>query len=382
MENARKDAIHNVRVNNEGLRHLDQAVKSLLIISSKLNDDALYGTNTFRQHKKYLDINLNIASVNTQVDKKGFDQDIALINKKMVSFWSDLPKEIDLNNLKLYKTRINELILAVEIVRNTYAQEIYKTHEKFGFAWRVNLTIAALFVFITMLVIIVNTIWQKRLKETEMNYERYKIETEIEIERARNEEIRTIAALFGGLVHQLNTEIMILSMHPDYSRQFVSNMGLLIKAFSKVSESSKIIKASSEKYSPKLLFLELTRKLSTSFGAEIETDFETETDIEIDFSFLRFIVSELLINSITHGRKGCRINLVVTTSQSGVKIKIINKVKGKLNLENFGLPFYKNRKESEGFGLGLFAIKRLLALQGGRIEWKIVTDELITLVEL
>ena len=104
----------------------------------------------------------------------------------------------------------------------------------------------------------------------------------------------------------------------------------------------------------------------------------TNTSIRIESDYLKFIIEELIENSMKFSDKGNHIEISNEILDEKVNIKITDYGRGMTNEEiNTIGPFIQhNRKiyEQQGNGLGLVVVKKLVSLYGGEINFESVKD--------
>ena len=109
----------------------------------------------------------------------------------------------------------------------------------------------------------------------------------------------------------------------------------------------------------------------------------TNASIRIESDYLKFIIEELIENSMKFSVKGNPIEISNEIHDEKVNIKITDYGRGMTNEEiNTIGPFIQhNRKiyEQQGNGLGLVVVKKLVSIYGGEINFESVKDNHTTI---
>lgn len=221
----------------------------------------------------------------------------------------------------------------------------------------------------------------------EQKYASDKLKAELEVRVAKDDKLRVIGQLTGGVAHDFNnimtvvqlcSELLVLKLEPAQKKLAQDILtavnsgkaitrGLLAYARQQVLQPTTIEIAH---------FLEANRSIfMRSIDASIT--FETEVDqsngpllIKADTGQLTSTILNLVLNAKEASNSNCTITLKAERLDEKVIISVIDQGRGmtEQELETASEPFYSTKTMAEGSGLGLSMVEGFMKQSGGELR--------------
>lgn len=223
-----------------------------------------------------------------------------------------------------------------------------------------------------------------------------RIDEDVLEQLAHNEKMAELGQLAAGMIHEVNTPLSVIVSAaqmilregeiPDFVREMVERIDMEAQRLSQYTRG----------------VLSFART-----GAEAEAEADVNQVLQEVMAFLRYearkrsitVIEELdydvlLVAADNNRLKQIFINLVMNACQAmdqggtlhvrttmpndrSVRIEIADTGKGipRERLDRIFEPFYTTKKPGEGTGLGLYIVRKMVELMGGRIEVKSTVGE-------
>lgn len=211
--------------------------------------------------------------------------------------------------------------------------------------------------------------------------------TELEIRVAKDDKLRVIGQLTGGVAHDFNNIMTVVQL---CSELLLLNLNTAQKKLAedilKAVGSGKAITRGLLAYARQQVLQPTTLELSayveenkTIFMRSINESIEFETQIDVsngpliikaDEGQLTSTILNLILNAKEASESNCKILLSVHREESRVIIRIIDEGRGmtEKELETATEPFYSTKTMAEGSGLGLSMVEGFMKQSGGDLN--------------
>ncbi|MFT4888680.1 MAG: signal transduction histidine kinase [Pseudohongiellaceae bacterium] len=218
----------------------------------------------------------------------------------------------------------------------------------------------------------------------EQKYASDKRKAELEIRVAKDDKLRVIGQLTGGVAHDFNNIMTVVQL---CSELLLINLDTAQKKLAedilKAVNSGKAITRGLLAYARQQVLQPTTLELSTYveenkklFMRSIDTsiEFETQVDvsngpliIKVDEGQLTSTILNLVLNAKEASQSNCKILLSVHRNENRVIIRITDEGRGmaEKELEASTEPFYSTKTMAEGSGLGLSMVEGFMKQSGG-----------------
>lgn len=204
----------------------------------------------------------------------------------------------------------------------------------------------------------------------------------------RNERLAALGQLTAGLAHELRNPLgtikasaemlaksstfrrpELMSEMAGYIRSEVDRMNALISSFLDFARPLQIHPILASFSSTLNDVLKEQRELASSKNVSLNTDVRPESlSFEFDPDLLRLALSNLVQNAIQASAAGGQVKLIAEEKDGGAQIRVCDRGEGisKENLESIFNPFFTTK--SNGVGLGLAIVAKIVDEHGGRIQ--------------
>lgn len=216
-----------------------------------------------------------------------------------------------------------------------------------------------------------------------------RIDEEFLVQLAHNEKMAELGQLAVGMVHEVNTPLSVIvsaaqmilreSEVPDFVREMVERIDLEaqrlseytrgVLTFSRTRERSDEEADVNQVLREVMVFLRYEgRKRSITMIEELDYDL---LPVAADRNRLKQIFINLIMNAFQAMAHGGALHVRTSMSdERTVRIEIADTGEGipQERLDRIFEPFFTTKKAGEGTGLGLYIVRKMVELMGGRIE--------------
>lgn len=221
----------------------------------------------------------------------------------------------------------------------------------------------------------------------EQKYASEKLKAELEVRVAKDDKLRVIGQLTGGVAHDFNnimtvvqlcSELLLLKLNPA-QKKLAQDILTAVNSGKAITRGL-LAYARQQVLQPTIIeiqeYIEANRAIfMRSIDASIE--FETQIDdsngplvIEADPGQLTSTILNLVLNAKEASDSNCKIALAARRSDDKVIISVIDQGRGMTvhELETATEPFYSTKTMAEGSGLGLSMVEGFMKQSGGELN--------------